>query len=209
MIAHKQKGTQPMTIQHEHWISLEEYHEIERNSDIKYEYSDGRIYDMSGGSYAHSEIAINVTTALKTHLRGKVCRVVNSDLKVLPLGDENPSYYPDVTVTCNPEDYTDDSTAVRSPRLIMEVLSPSTTYRDRGEKLRVYKACATMEEYIMVSTRRQEIEVYRRVGANKWENTLYTVEQEVTLVSVGLTIPVSEFYADTNVPPHASVLSAD
>jgi Uma2 family endonuclease len=66
-----------------------------------------------------------------------------------------------------------------------------------------------MEEYVMVSTRRQEIEVYRRVNANKWENTQYTVEQEVTLVSVGLTIPVSEFYVDTDIPPHASALAAD
>jgi len=82
-------------------------------------------------------------------------------------------------------------------------------YRDRGEKLRVYKACASMEEYVMVSTRRQEIEVYRRESATRWENTLYTVEQEVTLASVGLTIPVSEIYADTDIPPHASALSAD
>ena len=198
-----------MTLQYDHWISLEEYHEIERNSDIKYEYSDGHIYDMSGGTFEHSDIALNLSTALKTHLRGKVCKVANSDMKVLPLGDENPSYFPDITVTCNPEDYKRGSTTIRSPRLIIEVLSPSTTYRDRGEKLRVYKACASMEEYVMVSTRRQEIEIYRRVSANKWEDTQYTVEQEVTLASVGLTIPVSEIYADTDVPPHTSVLSAD
>jgi Uma2 family endonuclease len=198
-----------MAIQHEHWISLEEYHEIERNSEVKYEYSDGHIYDMSGGTFEHSEVALNLSTTLKTHLRGKVCKIANSDMKVLPLNDENPSYYPDITVTCNPEDYKRGSTAIRSPRLIIEVLSPSTTYRDRGEKLRVYKACASMEEYVMVSTRRQEIEVYRRVSTNKWENTQYTVEQEVTLVSTDLTIPVSEIYADTDIPPHTSLLSAD
>src|SRR5436305_7640005 len=198
-----------MTLHYAYWISLEEYHEIEPNSDIKYEYSDGHIYDMSGGTFEHSDIALNLSTALKTHLRGKVCKVANSDMKVLPLGDENPSYFPDITVTCNPEDYKRGSTTIRSPRLIIEVLSPSTTYRDRGEKLRVYKACASMEEYVMVSTRRQEIEIYRRVSANKWEDTQYTVEQEVTLASVGLTIPVSEIYADTDVPPHTSVLSAD
>ena len=79
-------------MRYEHWISLEEYHEIEQNSDIKYEYSDGRIYDMSGGSYAHSEIAMNLGAALKFHLRGKVCKVVNSDMKVLLSDGENPSY---------------------------------------------------------------------------------------------------------------------
>ena len=198
-----------MVVQHEHWISLEEYHEIERNSEVKYEYADGRIYAMAGGNSKHSRIAINMTIALELHLRGKGCRVFNSDMKVLPLGDENPSYFPDVTVTCNSDDYQDDSTAIRSPRLIIEVLSLSTAARDRGEKLLAYKACASVEEYVMISTRRQMIEVYRRVSADKWENTQHTAEQVVTLASVGLTIPVSEIYAGTAIPPLASVFSPD
>jgi len=65
------------------------------------------------------------------------------------------------------------------------------------------------EESVIISTRRQEIEVYRRVSSNKWENTQYTVEREVTLASVGLTIPVSEIYTDTDIPPHSPALSAD
>jgi Uma2 family endonuclease len=198
-----------MAMQQERWISIEEYHEIEQNSDIKYEYSDGHIYALSGGTFEHSEIAVNLSIALGTHLRGKTCKVVNSDMKVLPLSTENPSYFPDITVTCNPEDYKRGSTAIRSPRLIFEVLSPSTTYRDRGEKLRVYKTCPSMEEYVMVSTRRQEVEVYRRVNANIWENTRYGAEEEVTLASVGLTIPVSEIYADTDIPPYTPLLAAD
>ena len=198
-----------MAISREHWISLEEYHEIERNSDIKYEYSNGRIYAMSGGTFAHSTIALNLGVALKAHLRGKVCRVANSDMHVLPLGDENPTYLPDITVTCNPEDYQDTSTAIRSPRLVIEVLSPSTAARDRGEKMRVYKACPSIQEYVLISTRRQEVEVYRRESTNEWKNTLYTAEQEVTLVSVGLTIPISEIYADTDIPALTSVLDTD
>jgi Uma2 family endonuclease len=198
-----------MALSHEHWISIEEYHEIERNSDTKYEYSDGHIYDMSGGTFAHSSIALNLGAALKAHLRGKTCQVANSDMHVLPLGDENPTYLPDITVTCNPEDYQDDSTAIRSPHLIIEVLSPSTAARDRGEKMRVYKACPSIQEYVMISTRRQEVEVYRRESANEWKNILYTAEQVVTFASVDLTIPVSEIYADTRVPPLKSVLDTD
>jgi Uma2 family endonuclease len=198
-----------MAIQHEHWVSIEEYHDIERNSDIKYEYSNGRIYAMAGGTFAHSSIALNLGAALKAHLRGKVCQVANSDMHVLPLGDENPTYYPDITVTCNPEDYQDESTAIRSPRLIIEVLSPSTAARDRGEKMRVYKACPSIEEYVMINTRRQEVEIYHRESANEWKNVLYTAEQAVTLASVGLTIPVSEIYTDTRVPTLTSVLNTD
>src|SRR5262249_40435600 len=125
-----------MAMQREHWISLEEYHEIERNSEVKYEYSEGHIYNMSGGSSNHSRIAVKMIFALELHLGEKECRTYNSDMKVLPLGDENPSYFPDVTVTCDPSDYQEDPMAIRSPRLIIEVLSPSTYKRDRGEKLR-------------------------------------------------------------------------
>ncbi len=198
-----------MAIQHEHWISLEEYHEIERNSDIKYEYSNGRIYDMSGGKSKHSRIALNMAIALESHLDGGDCHTFNSDMKVLPLGDENPTYYPDVVVTCNPDDYQDDSTVIRFPRLIIEVLSPSTASRDRGEKLRAYKACKSCQEYMMVSTHHQEIVVYRRESTNEWKLVRYTAKDDLQLVSVGLTIPMSKIYARTNVPPLASVLSPD
>lgn len=198
-----------MAVQREHWISLEEYHEIERNSDIRYEYSNGRVYAMAGGRSKHSRIAIDMTVALELHLDGTNCQTFNFDTKVLPLGNENPTYYPDVVVTCNPDDYQDDATAIRSPRLIIEVLSPSTASKDRGEKLRAYKACKSCEEYVMVSTHHQEIVVYRRGSVNKWESVRYTAEDNLQLVSVGLTIPVSKVYARTKIPPLASVFFTD
>jgi Uma2 family endonuclease len=198
-----------MAIQNEHWISLEEYHEIERTSEVKYEYSDGRIYAMSGGTSQHSQIAVNMLIALATHLRGKDCRPFNSDMKVLPRGDENPSYYPDITVTCNPEDYKHDSTAIRSPRLVIEVLSRSTAYRDRSEKLRVYQTCPSIDEYVMVSSHHQEVEVYHRKNVSEWTFARHTAQQNITLASIGLTMPVSEIYANTDVLPLASELSTD
>jgi Uma2 family endonuclease len=191
-----------MAIQDEHWISLEEYHEIERNSEVKYEYADGHIYEMSGETVGHSRIAINLITALGFRLRETACRVFNSDMKVLPSDNENPSYYPDVTVTCNPDDYRDDSTAIRSPRLIIEVLSPSTFARDRDEKLDMYHACPTVEEYVMVSSHHQEVEVYRRESAREWADIQYTTPDAViTLASVGLQVPMAEIYAQTDLQP--------
>ena len=188
-----------MALQREHWISLEEYHEIERTSEIKYEYIDGHIYAMSGGTFENDQIAINLITALRAHLRGKVCRVASSDMKVLPRGDENPSYYPDVTVTCDPEDYKRGSTAVRSPRLIVEVVSPSTERKDRGRKLRDYRACPSVEEYVIISTRYQQVEIFYRTG-EVWTYRQFIAGQEVTLISMDLTLPMSALYEDTDVP---------
>src|SRR5579864_6937761 len=95
-----------MALQHPHWLTVEDYHQIEENNpDRKFEYIDGQVFELSGGTFEHSQIALNLATAIRPHLRGKVCRIANSDVHVLPSGSDNPSYLPDVTVTCNPNDY--------------------------------------------------------------------------------------------------------
>jgi len=187
-------------IQHEHWISLEEYHEIERNSEVRYEYADGHVYERQGETIAHSRVAMNMVAKLHDHLWDKTCDVANSIVKVLPLDGENPSYYPDATVTCNPDDYHDDSMAIRSPHLIVEVLSPLTFARDRGEKLYAYQACKSCEEYVLVSTHHQAIEVYHRESANIWTLTRYMAQDSAQLASIGLIVPVAEIYVQTHIP---------
>jgi len=92
-----------MAIPPEHWISLEEYLELDRAStDVKYEYVDGRIYAMTGGSTSHSLIATNIYALLRPHLRGSPCRVYDKDMKFCL--SEKVRYYPDVTVSCDPRD---------------------------------------------------------------------------------------------------------
>src|SRR6516164_4195759 len=164
-----------MQIPQDHWVSLEEYHKIEEeNPDCKFEYADGKVYAMAGGSLDHSQIAVNLVFALRGLLRGTGCRVFNSDAHVLPTGTGNPSYLPDVIVTCNPEDYKDGkATDVRFPRLIIEVLSPSTYAKDRIEKLAAYQTCESVQEYVMISTHHQQVEVYRRATEDTWTQTRY------------------------------------
>jgi Uma2 family endonuclease len=194
-----------MAIQHEQWISLEEYHEIERTSDIKYEYIDGRIYAMTGGTLDHATIAGNLFAILKAHLQGKTCKVFNSDAKVQPLEHGNPSYYPDVTVTCNLDDYKKrDSMFIHSPRFIAEVLSPSTEYKDRGRKRRDYQACPSLEEYVIINTRYQAVEILHRRG-EFWEYKQFLAGEDVELVSVDLTIPLSLLYEDTTIPEQEEI----
>jgi Uma2 family endonuclease len=200
-----------MLVPQDHWVSLEEYHKIEEeNPDCKFEYANEKVYAMAGESIKHSQIAVNLLVALRVHLRGTDCRVFNSDVHVLPTGTGNPSYLPDVTVTCNPEDYKDeDASDIRFPRLIIEVLSPSTYAKDRIEKLYAYQACASVQEYVMVSTHHQQVELYRRGSEDTWTQTRYRHGQVVTLASVELTIPVSDIYAKTSVPALAPVIDVD
>ena len=81
-----------MLVPRDHWVSLEEYHKIEEeNPDRKFEYANGQVYAMAGGSLKHSRIAVNLLIALGVHLSATDCRVFNSDAYVLPTGAGNPS----------------------------------------------------------------------------------------------------------------------
>ena len=183
-----------MAMPHEHWISLEEYLELDRTSlDMKYEYVDGRIYAMSGGSTSHSLIAMNISTLLRTHLRGKACRAYNSDMKFCL--SETVHYYPDVTVSCDPRDTQAVKHDLYYPRLVIEVLSPSTEMRDRTEKLAQYQKCQIIEEYVLVSQDRQAVEVYTRNG-KKWIYQMFESDDKIELTSIDFHCPIEAFYED-------------
>src|SRR6266700_881031 len=113
-------------------MSVEQYFELEESSpDTRYEYLDGYVYMMSGGSANHATIAGNIHAILRSLLRGGPCRAYNSDMKVLI--SEKRYFHPNVTVTCDPRDR-GTANFIQSPRLVVEVLSPGTEARDRGRK---------------------------------------------------------------------------
>lgn len=185
---------------HEFWISPEEYLEIDRASlDVKYEYIDGQMYAMSGGTIDHAQIAMNLIRALGDHFQGKSCRVFSLDVRV-QVADKK-YFYPDVTVSCNPEDWQQGNLdIIRFPRLAIEVLSPSTEARDR-RKTPSYQACPTIQEYALVNTQYQMVEVFQRyANGNMWLYKCYGPNQEIELASVKLMIPLSDVYRLTDVP---------
>jgi Uma2 family endonuclease len=189
----------------EPWISPEDYLEIDRTSDVKYEYDSGHIYAMAGGTQAHARIAYNMANMLDAHLANTPCRFFQSDVKVQVADDKY--YYPDVTVTCNPEDIKDSLDVIRTPRLIVEVLSPGTEYRDRGTKLRAYQALQSIEECVLISTRQQLVEIYRRlpltdlpkIPRGDWAYRQYGPGETVELTSISLTFPIEVLYRLTDV----------
>ena len=173
-------------------VTAAEYLEGERKSEIRHEFVDGRIYAMSGASLRHNEICLEIAGFLKDHLRGGPCRTFIEAVKV-ELADDLVAayYYPDVFVTCEPAD--DDSHVVRHPKLIIEVLSPSTSRNDRGDKLANYKRIPSVEEIVYIEQDWPEIFLVRR--SDRWKKHLYTqLDSPVHLESIDLTLPVSAFY---------------
>ncbi len=179
-------------------ITAAEYLEGERHSEIRHEFVDGRIYAMSGASLKHNEICGDIFSLFKDHLRGGPCRTFIEAVKVELADDLSESYYyPDVFVTCESAD--DDSHVVRQPKLIVEVLSPSTSRHDRGEKLANYKRIPSVEEIVHIEQDWPEIFITRR--SDRWKKHIYTQpDSEVHLTSIDLKVRVADFYRSNPFP---------
>src|SRR5438067_658988 len=142
------------------------FHELEHLSpDRKYEYLNGMAYLMSGGSVAHDRISRNIGYALDSQLRSGPCRVFGVDVQVL-LGTKKDSKrhyaYPDATVSCDVADRRPENTLIESPRVVVEVLSPSTEARDRGVKFKAYQGCPTIQEIVLMSQFAPYVEIWQR-----------------------------------------------
>lgn len=180
-------------------ITEQEYLEGEEIARVKHEYVDGQVYAMAGATKTHGELAVNLSTALRTHLRGKKCRTYVADMKVY-LANSRAFYYPDVVVTCDPHDLgrTSPQNYLENPCLIVEVLSRKTARIDRGEKRLTYCNLASLQEYVLVDQRRQSVEVFRR-SSEGWVNETLGPGDVLNLSAVDLQIPLTTLYEDTDV----------
>ena len=171
------------------YISEQDYLEREKISETKHEYFDGEIFAMAGASRSHQRIISNLVIDIGTHLKNTPCEVFSSDMKVR--ADKGKKYfYPDVLVSCTKGD--GNSHFEESPRIIVEVLSSSTRKFDQTSKRLVYQNITTLEEYVLIEQDRVEIQVFRR--ADNWQSSYYYIDDDITFISIGLTLPVLEIY---------------
>ena len=182
------------------FLSPEAYLQLEQQSQTKQEYINGAVYAMAGASDAHVTIAGNLFARLLSHLRGGGCRVYIADMKVRIL-DRNCFYYPDVMVTCNPQDQT-TPTYKQFPKLIVEVLSNSTEAFDRGDRFADYQTLESLEEYVLINTRHQRIECFRRDSGGRWLLQTYTeTTPRFELQSVDFADSLATIYEDVILEP--------
>lgn len=171
-----------------------EYLAEEEKSAVKHEYIDGEVYAMAGTTDSHNTIALNLATLIRSHLRGTDCRVYFADIKV-NINDKNCFYYPDLLVTCEPRDR-ETSTYKCFPRLIIEVLSNSTEGFDRGDKFNDYQTLSSLEEYVLVSSQHQRVEIFRR-NPQFWQYQTYNLDQpHFRLETIGLEMIIPAIYED-------------
>lgn len=182
-----------MAVEHQRTMTVEEYFQLEENdTDTRYEYIDGHVYAMAGGTANHDTIKSNIQRILWNLLRGSNCRAYSSDMKVYI--SETRYFHPDVTVTCDPRDR-GRVQAIQSPHLVVEVLSPTTELTDRTWKLKNYRMHPTIEEYVLVDSQSFKIEIYRK-EQNKWIYEAFENTDEITLSSLGVHFSLADAYTD-------------
>ena len=171
-------------------LGVADYLAGERDAPVRHEYVSGQAYAMAGASARHNRIALNIGGRLNDHLDGDECEAFVSGMKVRVAPDL--FYYPDVVVTCDPPG--GDPYFRTEPRLVVEVLSPTTERTDRHEKLAAYRSCPTVQEYALVSQERMMVELHRRTG-DEWRAEILTgPDEECAFASVGLTLRLGDIY---------------
>ena len=172
-------------------MDVEDYLLLDRNSKSAcYEYIDGELRMLAGGSNYHSAIIANLTGILTGRLESGPCWVFNTDIR-LQLS-ESRYVHPDVTVSCDERDQELDD-MIHYPCLVVEVLSPTTEASDRGEKLFYYQECPTIQEYVLVDSQSIRIEVYHR-EEDGWKLHTYGPETTLKLETLEIQFPIGADY---------------
>lgn len=173
--------------------TVEEFLDWERQQPEKYEYIDGIIRMMVGGTSDHATIAGNVFATLRAALRGGPCRAYIEGMKV-DIGTG--IAYPDVVVTCAAVEPKKDE--VPDPVVIVEVLSRSTESIDRGAKWLGYQSIATLQQYILISQDEPQVEIYERNDGG-WRYGVVKGAQAKVRFAVGdVEMTVAAIYEDTS-----------
>ncbi|WP_338815037.1 Uma2 family endonuclease [Bernardetia sp. Wsw4-3y2] len=185
-------------------LTFQEYINLERENDQKYEYHDGFVIAMAGGTINHSRISGNIFGKFWSLLneKGGDCEVLNSDTK-LAFQDKKKYLYPDAMVVCGEvEESEHKNHGVTNPIIIIEVLSKSTEELDREDKFSLYKQIPSLEYYVLILQDKPQLEIYRRMklekqDANKslWQiETITGIEKMLSFPTLDIKIPFTDIY---------------
>ncbi|WP_025143856.1 Uma2 family endonuclease [Pedobacter jeongneungensis] len=175
--------------------TVEEYLEMEKEATVKHEYYQGEIFAMSGASYNHNILFSNIFLAVGNKLKGKLCRIFGSDMR-MNIPENSLFTYPDISIYCNDIKHIDiDEETFILPTVIIEILSPSTKNYDRGKKFNLYKDIPLLKEYIMIDSESVSVEAYYINEEKNWVlNQHKEISDTLTLVSMGFDVALSDIY---------------
>lgn len=176
-------------------MTLEEYLEFDYNAEGRYEYFDGEVFEMSGGSPEHSLLGSRISRLLGNQIDAKGCSVYNSEVQI-KVPTMLPYRYGDVSALCGKPIYEDlgNQRLLINPTLIVEVLSPSTENFDRDLKFKAYKSIESLREYLLISQNEKFVTLYTKYNEKFWFQSEYVSGETLKLESLECELNVDEIY---------------
>ena len=176
--------------------TLEEYLELDHNSEEKIEFRDGYVFTLAGASEVYDRIQGNGYFALRSKLQNRNCRVFLSDMRVeVPIYP--PYRYPDLSALCGDANFKTlgNQQLLVNPSLIIEILSDSTAEFDRGYKFTYYKSIESFTEYILIAQDRAHVAQFTKQNENGWLHREYNdIGDKFHLASLDCEIHLQELY---------------
>lgn len=166
----------------------------EAEQPVKHDYVAGEVFAQAGARQDHVVVALNIATSLRQKLRGTPCRAYISDMQ-LEVVQADAVFYPDVMVSCHPEDLAAER-VLHHPRVIIEVLSDGTAAYDRGAKFAAYRMLDSLQEYVLVDPERRSVEIFRRLPSNDWLLATGDSARGLVLAALELEIGLDEVFED-------------
>jgi Uma2 family endonuclease len=186
-------------------FSVEEYLKHEAESDSKYEYQNGQIFALAGGTINHGLLCANIYSEIRNELRqsNSNCKPLSSEIKLHVKSDKYNSFlYPDTMVICGELEESDTNQhAVKNPVLIVEVLSKSTADYDRGDKFHIYRQIPNLQEYVLIEQDKYVVDIhYKNPKSDLWRITrIEGKDSIINLQSLNIFISMENLYFDVKI----------
>jgi Uma2 family endonuclease len=175
-------------------LTADEYLALDRSAEWKSEFHDGEMFPIEAVSLRHATIATNVVRSLGAKVRAAGCTMLTGPLRVRISPTQ--FVYPDYQIVCGKAQLTDENEdTVTNPKIVIEILSPSTANYDHGEKFDLYRRLSSIEEYVLIAQAERKVEVFSKQSESLWSLTITAgSDQSVRLKSVDIEFSMIDLY---------------
>ena len=180
-------------------LTLEEYFALDNTAEGRYEYFDGHIFELSGGSPTHAILSNRAGRLLGNQLDPRGCWVYSAEVR-LKVPKLPPYRYADVSALCGAPMYEEINhlDCLVNPTLLVEVLSPSTAAFDQSEKFTGYKSIPSFCEYLLLAQDKKRVVRYLKQAERFWLQSEYYAGEIVPIESLGCELDVDALYQGIN-----------